>query len=296
MKRILLGLNLLLATSLCAQPLKTLNNVRLYEHHSSMMNNGSPFGGGANGKKSGYNFMENRYFSSIDSIKGGAWKGNEAQHIDMVEHKGPFGGPPGRPPFGFTAGASSIWGGKDIKGNGLTKYMEVPATFYDTVTDVACIQGTYKSAQASVEVAEAIAGKAYVAQIRNTNRYVVLKITNVKNIGNTKTGDTASVYFDFNYKYGDYVKPNPAGINDIENNAALTLSPNPAHSYIRLQCNTAGKADVRIFSHTGQQVQVLRQQTIKDGLNIHITGLPAGTYYTTVTCSEGTYTKAFVKE
>ena len=302
MKKLLFGLPLLLATmQVQAQAMKTITGVRLYEHHSSTINNGSPFGAGANGKKCGFNFMENRYFSSIDSTKPATeWKGNEAQHIDLVEHKGPFGGP-GQPPFGFTSGASTIWGSSDIKGNGKTLYMEAPAGFnYDTTTNVATLQKAYKAASASVEVPIATKGKVYIACIRNTNRYIVMKITEVKN--KTPQTNIDDVYFDFDYKWGDYVKPvvDPNAVNDVATGMQLAIWPNPVKDNVRISFTVQEpRTTVNVYNNAGQLVATqLHTTTANKTVNatVDMSELPAGAYYVTVTNGAHTATQVLVKE
>jgi hypothetical protein len=270
MKRLLFALPLLLVFDIAhAQTLKTVTGVRIYEHHSSSQNNNAPFGSGANGKKAGYNFVENRYFSSVDSTKPGwPWKGNEPQHIDLVEHKGPYGGP-GQPPFGFTSGASTIWGGTDIKGNGTTVYMEAPSTFnYDTTTNVATIQKAYKAASASVEVAAATQGKVYLVRVRNTDRYVAMKITAVKNRDKAMSID--DVYFDFDYKWGDYVKPTqPNNVADVNSSLSLNIHPNPATDRAVVSfIAQAPQLTLEVYNTTGQLI-TKQAQTVATGTEVH---------------------------
>lgn len=224
MKKITLALLTALTPVLCmAQSLTEKKGIRLYEHHSSSMNMGAPFGNNADGSKSGYDFVKHAYHGSFDPSTFGAWNATEVANIDMVEHNGPFGNGGG---FGFTSATSTIWSGS-IKGNALTTFVKAPAGFgYDTVKDVAVIKKAHPATGGGNAAATAVAGDVYISKIRGTNMYVALKITSVHQIpSGYKTGDTASVYFDFDYKYGTYVATGVETVATIQ--PKLSIAPNP---------------------------------------------------------------------
>lgn len=241
-----------------AQKTTEKKNIRLYEHHSSDMNQGQPFGNGADGSKSGYDFVKHTYYNSFNPSTMGKWSATELANIDMVEHNGPFGGSSFATPFGFTSATSTIWNG-DIKGNDITVYAEAPATFkYDSATDVSYIKKAFPASTAKAITAVA-ANKVYLAKIRNTELYVAIKVTNVKNGSpNLNPGvDIASVYFDFDYKYGTYV----AGTSvDNVGDAAKTFSivPNPSKGNFEIaaipQELQVNKATISIMDMTGRTI------------------------------------------
>jgi len=272
MKKLLLAL--LAATPLTAytQPLTGITNIRIYEHHSSSINGGQVFGMSANGTLSGYDFVNNTYYPSINPADNSPWTSAEQANIDLVEHNGPFGN---LGPFGFTSGISTIWGG-DIKGNGTTRYMPAPANFhYDTITNVASIRNAYNANMATAAINTVDSGKVYLARIRNTDQYVAMKITRVVNeppgAGPT---DTLSVYFDFDYKYGIYVA---TSVDDAAGTAeSINIYPNPSGNSFRLRGIPASMDNdhlyVRVASTTGQVVL----EQVYTGMVSH--NLPPGLY------------------
>lgn len=147
------ALSFAFASGAFAQTLSETYGIRFYEHHSSDMTN-MPIGNGANGSKSGYDFVQRRYFNSFNESSMGAYLNGEEANLDMVEHNGPFGTNGASMYLGFTSGVSTIWGGP-IKGNGTTRWMKAPAGFdYASITSVSDISAAYNDASASVSVAE----------------------------------------------------------------------------------------------------------------------------------------------
>ncbi len=160
MKRNLLFLSLLGSSlAIHAQSLTAVTGLKLFEHHSSSINNGAPFGSGANGSKSGYDFVTRNYFNSFNPSNFGAYTNGEEANIDMVEHNGRFGN---NGKFGFTSGVSTIWNG-DIKGNNLTVWMEAPASFnYNTVNNVSQVVAAFNPATATKSIAEVKENQVYL--------------------------------------------------------------------------------------------------------------------------------------
>lgn len=231
-----------------AQPLSTVTGLRLYEHHSSSMNNGAAFGSGANGAQSGYDFVNKTYYNSFDSATFGAYSGGQEANIDMVEHNGGFGN---GSDFGFTSGVSSIWGG-DIKGNGTTRWIEAPASFnYATVNNVSAVIAAFDSTAATPSVAAVGENKIYLARIRNSDLYVAMRCYNVHNA--SSPGGVQDVYFDFEYKYGTYAAP--TGITETSSaDKGLTLYPNPAREKVSMRNNSGEAALIQVYTVLGEQV------------------------------------------
>jgi hypothetical protein len=287
-----------LSTNLFAQAkLTTKNNVRIWEHHSSAVNGGKAFGTSANGRMSGYDFIKNTYFSSIDTVMMDKWPGTEYMNIDLVEHNGPYGNTPS--PFGFTSAASTIWGG-DIRGNGKTMYMEAPVGFnYDSATSVATIRAAFDSTKATASIAAVANGKVYLARVRKSTRYIAMKITNVKNVGTVGPTDTASVYFDFSYKYGDFF---PTSVDEVSGtNASVSVYPNPTQGNFTIELNAVQATDaaINVYNHIGQIVSTNNSVRIAEGKNsipLELTNVPAGMYYISVQGEEINATTSIVKE
>ncbi len=282
-----------------AQPLTTAPSVRLWEHHSSAINDDKVFGAGANGSMSGYDFMNHTYFDSFDSTTFDEHPPAVQANIDMVEHNGKFGN---AGDFGFTSGTSSIWGG-DIKGNNLTKYFLAPAGFnYDTITNVVTIRNAYDSTMATTAVATAVAGDVYLVRVRNTNMYLAMKITDAKNLpANHAPGDTANVYFDFVYKYGTYQAPNNVGtvgitapdvnIYPVPNNGAFTIS-----GKMNCNCNSASIAVLDLSGKVVHKTQAaVKANLIKEEIDLPAT-LPSGIYQVKVTTEKEVEVVRFVKQ
>ena len=289
MRRHLLVLSLLgSGLAAYAQPLSSVTGLKLYEHHSSTINGGAPFGSSANGSQSGYDFVNRVYYNSFNPQTFGAYAAGEEANIDMVEHNGGFGN---GGPFGFTAGVSTIWGG-DIKGNGKTKWMEAPASFnYTTANNVTAIKSVYDSTVAALSIATVTANKVYLARIRNSQLYVAMRVTEVKNA--TGTGGVQDVYFTFEYKYGIYVAP--TGIDDPELKAGITLFPNPVRSLLTLSSKLNEPVSVTVVTLYGRQLQslMLPANTTR---SIDIAALPAGHYFVTCKAAGGnSYTQQLIK-
>jgi hypothetical protein len=258
------------------QSLTTVTGLRLYEHHSSAMNNGAPFGSGANGSQSGYDFVNRDYYNSFDTATFGEYAGGEEANIDMVEHRGPFGAPMGgSKKFGFTSGVSTIWNG-DIKGNGTTKWMKAPASFnYASINNVSNISSVYNASAATTNIDSVEEGTVYLAKIRNTSLYVAMRCYNIHNV--SSQGGVADAYFDFDYKYGTFA---PTGITELGDNGALILYPNPASSQLTIKNTSDAVFATRILSIYGQEIQSfsLGKNSVK---SIDISNLSSGVYFIT---------------
>lgn len=149
---------------------------QLYEHHDDEVCCPNE-----TGKQSAYNFIAHDYINGVEPL------GNNPNR-DMLEHNGLE---TTTTAFGFTSGASSIWGGLH-GGNGTTKYVKVSNFNYDNATKTS-IKNAYDQGSSSTTVNSVQNGDLYVAKIRNMEYYVVLKITGV----NTTTKND----FTFDYKY-----------------------------------------------------------------------------------------------
>ena len=299
MKKILLASVLALCGStLFAQTVTQVTGISIWEHHSSAINGGTPFGGGANGSMSGYDFMNHTYQWSFDSASFGPHPAAQLVNIDLVEHNSQFGN---GGDFGFTSGESSIWNG-DINGNGTTKYFPAPASFnYDTVTNVASIRNAYDSVAATISVDTVIQGTTYLARIRNTNRYVAMKVTNVTNLSpNHSSGDTASIHFTFNYKWGNWIAQ-PSSVHTVAAGAVtdVVLSPVPNKSSFTVKAtvgNGANNATVRITDVTGrevcQQTAIVKSGSIAAAV-VMPTSIASGLYLLQLSCGDGVANSTF---
>lgn len=256
--------------ALNAQSLTEETGLKFYEHHSSSLNGGATFGGGANGSQSGYDFVNRTYFNSFDPSTFGEYQNGEEANIDMVEHKGPFGGA-GSKNFGFTAGTSSIWGG-EIKGNGTTRWVEASAGFdYANATTVAELVNEYNAAVPDSSVDEVMEGAVYIARIRNSNLYVAIKCYNLDN--HTPGVNVQDVSFEFDYKYGEV---STVGI-DENKRSALLVYPNPARDIITISNPDRSRLVVTIMDTKGQ---ILKTAHINERINetLDISSLSNGVY------------------
>lgn len=288
MKRNLLFLSLLGSSLVIhAQSLTTVTGLRLYEHHSSSINNGAPFGSGANGSKSAYDFVTRNYYNSFNTANFGPYTNGEEANIDMVEHNGRFGN---NGKFGFTSAVSTIWGG-DIKGNNLTVWMEAPASFnYNTVNNVSQVVAAFNASVATKSIAEVKENKVYLGRIRNTNLYVAMRTYNIKN--SSGSGGTQDVSFDFDYKYATHT---PTGLEDAGILSALSVSPNPATNNIILKNTVQKPLSARIVSAVGQVIRTLSLG--KDEIqSVDISNISSGVYFVVCTLDDGrSYTHKFIK-
>ncbi|MCT4580014.1 MAG: hypothetical protein N4A35_01240, partial [Flavobacteriales bacterium] len=174
-----------------AQGLNEITGMRIYEHHSAIINGGN--GGSANGTQSGYDFVNHTYYNSFDPNSFGPYTMGEEMNIDLVEHNGPYSSNASTS-FGFTSGVSSIWAG-DITGNGITLWVKAPTSFnYGMLNNASVMESTYNSGTPSISVESVSENDVYIGRIRNTNDYVAMRCYNV-------TATTEDVYFDFDYKY-----------------------------------------------------------------------------------------------
>lgn len=265
------------------QTLTEKKGVRLYEHHSSSINGGAAFGAKANGSMSGYDFVKHEHHGSFNPANMGKWPTTELENIDMVEHNGPFGN---GGVFGVTSATSSIWGG-DIKGNGTTTFFKVPSGSinYDTVKDVKTLETLNPVIGATVINAVTV-GDVYISRIRKSDTYVLMKIMKVQGLPQGyKSGDTASMYFEFDYKYGTVVQGGTAIAEVATANAGFSLYPNPAQGSFRIGdiSNELNQQQTMVYI-TNQVGKTVYSQALT-GDAIH-TLLPAGMYFVTLTDGE----------
>jgi hypothetical protein len=269
-----------------AQSVTEVTAIRLYEHHSTDMTD-QPLGSGADGSKSGYDFVQRRYFDSFDpGTPTGEYANGEEANIDMVEHNGPFGN--GSSFLGFTSGVSSIWNG-EIKGNGTTRWMKAPSNFdYAGINSVTQISSAYNASQASIEVANVQNNDVYIGKIRGGSLFVVIKCYNVKPAPQSQ-GTMASIYFDFDYKYGTLA----TGLNEIEGNT-INIYPNPANDRIVVNLQKNGQlSTVKVVSLTG--AVVLQPAMVNN--SIDISTLSKGFYFLEIeTVSGERMVKRLIKE
>lgn len=260
---------LIYTTTIQSQTVKEVKGLRFYEHHSSDMT-GVPFGNGANGSKSGYNFVNNQYIWSFDRNTLGAYADGEENNIDMVEHNGPFGTNGASFYLGFTSGFSTIWGGS-IKGNSTTKWHKLDngLAIYNAATANTDISSKYNSTKATLAIAEVKTDEVYIGRIRQTNLYVILKCTKVQLPIGLPNGGNDNVYFEFDYKYTS----NANAVPEVKENA-YSLYPNPANNSIIVTGNTA-ITQISVTDITGKEIaiQTSTNNTIstaewKDGLYI----------------------------
>ncbi|MCP4177509.1 MAG: T9SS type A sorting domain-containing protein [bacterium] len=227
MRKVLLGI-LLVQIVFCstAQTLTEITNLRFYEHHSSTINGGQPFGNGANGSQSGYDFVNHTFYNSFNTVNFGAYTNGEEANIDMVEHNGPFGN---GSTFGFTSGTSSIWGGA-IQGNNTSLWVVASGSFnYASSTNVADLESEYNAGTPSNTINAVQENGIYISKIRNTNLYIAIKCYNVTNISGPPSG-VQDVYFDFDYKYGTL---SSVGITELSVNS-ISIYPNPSKNIITI--------------------------------------------------------------
>jgi len=288
MKRSLLFLSLIGSSmALHAQLLTAVTGLTLFEHHSSSINNNSPFGSDANPSQSGYDFVTRSYYNSFNPTTFGAYTAGEEANIDMVEHNGTYGN---QGNFGFTSAVSTIWNG-DIKGNNTTLWIEAPASFnYQTVTAVSDIVGAFNTTTATKSIGEAKEGKVYLAKIRNTNLYVAMRCYNVKNAASP--GGIKDVSFDFDYKYGTLI---PTTTEDIHLEAKLSVYPNPVSGSLNLKNNSNLDVNITVFTPLGQTMGTFA--LAKNALQtMDMSTMAAGVYYLNCTTADGKiYKHKFVK-
>lgn len=277
---------LFLTTLASAQALTEKTGIRFYEHHSSDVT-GQPLGNGANGSKSGYDFVNQTYFNSFNTANMGAYMNGEEQNLDMVEHNGPFVS--GASLYlGFTSGTSTIWGG-NIKGNNTTKWMKAPESFdYASADDVSDLSAAYNEAMASVAVAEVKKDDVFIGRIRGGNQYVVIRCTATK-IVTTPRGQNDNIYFEFDYKTSGA----STGLNELAENR-FSIFPNPAGDQVQLELKTSG--DISSFHITDLAGREVTTQVLLTGNRADVSGLPKGIYVLTLTTTEGkTATRKLVK-
>lgn len=262
-----------------AQPLATITGKRMYEHHSPSIAGIS----GANGSQSGYNFLNHTYVYSFDTNTFGSYTDGTDTSIDMVEHNGPYGNGGA---LGFTSGLSSIWQG-DIKGNGITKWIEAPGSFnYMSITSVSEIKDAYNATMATQDINVTENNKVYLGRIRNSGLYVAMRCYNVTNGGGGNDN-----YFNFDYKYGIY----PTTAAHVEERTVLSIYPNPAMDAINIRNTLMQALQVKIVSATGKEMQSLyvAENAVK---KLDISNLANGLYLIICLAEDGTrYIDKFMK-
>jgi len=250
-----------------AQTLTEITNKRLYEHHSSSINNNSEFGEEANGFQSGYDFVNQKYFYSFNKYSFGPYLNGEEANIDMVEHNGPFGNGEN---FGFTSGVSSIWDG-DILGNKSTLWMRAPIGFnYYTTTSVSQLKTAFEFGNPSLSI-NSVDTFVYIGKIRGGNMFVALKCYNINNT--TQTKGKHDVYFDFDYKYGS----STLGINEFKATSQVKIYPNPASNILNIELNQ--KALLQGFTIVNILGNKMDCKQINDEKSYDISALSSGVYF-----------------
>lgn len=273
------------SVTLNAQALTEKTGIRFYEHHSSDMT-GQPFGNGANGSKSGYDFVNQAYYNSFKESPMGAYTNGEEANLDMVEHNGVFGGGTSQY-LGFTSGVSTIWNG-EIKGNGTTKWVKAtPAFSYSQAADVKTLSDAYAAGTASVAVAAVMVDDVYIGRIRGGNQYVVIKCTAAE-IPKGSQGSVTNSYFDFDYKTGGQ----STGLSEL-NNFSFHVFPNPVADMISITLAGQVKlASVNVFDSKGAAVPVAVNKT-----DIDVRNLQNGLYFIQLTTADGAVsTRRFIKQ
>lgn len=256
---------LVISTSAKAQALTEITGKRMYEHHSPTVQKPS---GAPGGDQSGYDFFKHEYISSFDPATFDEYTNGEEQNIDMVEHNGAGTGQ--GMTFGITSGVSTIWSG-DIRGNGTTKWMIASSNFnYASASDVSVLETEYNAGVADSSIEAITEGAVYIANIRNTQMYVVMRCFNVTN--GTPGNDT---YFDFDYKYGTAAT---VGFNELEESLPIEIFPNPTQD--KLSISSVNK-DFQVLSVVIIDTQgkiVFSQKGKEDILELDLSHLTEGIY------------------
>jgi len=230
-----------------AQDLQEITDIVFYEHHGL----GSPSN---RGDSSGWNFVNHEYINSVVPL------GSHPDR-DMVEHHG-FS-----TPFGFTSGASSIWGGT-FEGNGTTKYFLMNGFDYENATKESLINA-YNENEATLEVSSVSNNEIYIARIRNLDYYVVMKITGI----NVETIND----FRFDYKYTDQT----VGINKNNTSSITSIYPNPVNEEVHIKLDDLyNNVNISIYDMLGNEVfeQKFKEKD-KIDLNSGISSLSDGIYF-----------------
>lgn len=272
---------------LYAQEVTEVKGLRLYEHHSSdvtMM----PFGSGAEGSKSGYDFVGRKYFGSFDENTMNSYSNGEEKNLDMVEHEGMFGTNGARKHLGFTAGVSTIWGGS-IKGNGQTKWHKVTAGIaaYDAALTNANLIALYDGSKATLDIAKVVKNEVYVGRIRNSGLYVLIKCTGERQPFGGPDGSTRdNNYFDFDYKYTD---SSPTGIAEEKGKATITVYPNPASDYLTIGMGTEAFVQPTFVIVDAMGKEVHKETINGNKVTIETADLKQGLYYVFLTSGDGSF-------
>lgn len=229
MKYLALLTTILIFSFSSAQSLTHITGKRLYEHHSSGAPNPDYL------SQSGYDFVNNTYYPSQSFTI--TYNASHRANIDIIEYGGAFSSPQN---FGFTSDSftASTW----IRANGTTRWVLAPSSFnYNTVSDVAQIRSVYNSLTPGYISNSVSANQVYLGRIRNTNKYVALKVTNVVNIfPNPPSVLIPNQYFDFEYKFGTFSMP------------PVLLSPNSSSNDIKRDTFLKWKSIVNATSYNVQ--------------------------------------------
>ncbi len=237
-----------------AQNVIEVKGIRLYEHHSSDVT-ARPFGSGAIGSKSGYDFVKGTYYGSFDPTTMGSYANGEEMNLDMVEHEGMFGTGGASKYLGFTSGVSSIWNGQ-IKGNEQTRWHKVTTGLaaYNAVVTKENLVALYDASKAGLAVASVQLNEVYVGRIRGSGLYVLIKCTGDKQPFGAPDGSTNdNNYFNFDYKH---TGSTPTGIAELTQASSIEVYPNPASDRImvRLVSGDFSGSTLRIVDAFGKEV------------------------------------------
>jgi glucosylceramidase len=136
--------------------------------------------------------------------------------------------------------------------------------------------------------------------VPNTGGYGAFQEVTIPNIifagGNNKVLRLEIVGGDFNM---DKISiQNPLGLSDNEYNSGLSVYPNPATNYLRINSEHIGDADISIYTITGSLVLQSRfkNQVAATDTMINITSLQEGLYIVKIADEKGIYYRKIVKE
>lgn len=218
-----------------AQTLTLVTGKKIYDHHSSSLANGAPYGNFNVNTQSAYDFVNHT------NVPSGSFANTNK---DLVEHNGYFGnnGINGWGlQFGFTNTASNI-GSSGYLGNNISRFYPDNSLNFSALNTVSDLMTAYNAAQAVAFDTAVAVGNIYIGKIRNNGQYIAMRITQVSNVtpaeamamdnGQSLVKD---VFFEFEYKWGIYTPPVATGIKDNElSQPAVTLFPSPAQTHLQL--------------------------------------------------------------
>jgi len=233
-KIVLLVVMTLVAKVANTQTLTLVTNKKLYEHHSSVLSN-QPYGYVNSNAQSGYDFVNH------SNVPSGV--GSMAPNRDMVEHNGYYGfnGSTYGWKFGFTNQTTNI-GNFGYQGNNTTKFYLNNTVNFASLNTVNDLVAAYNATAATKFDTAVAAGNIYFVKVRNTDMYLAMRITSVTNLSAAQVNAldanqqvTASVFFEFEYKYGTLCTD--AALNVVSSNSTIcpgqqaTLTATGALSY-----------------------------------------------------------------